>query len=282
EKLELTAGARVDYFGEIEQLSVDPRFNLRVLLGVTTLRAGVGLFSQPPDYTQTVAGYGNPDLKAVRALHVGAGVEQRIGALALVSLDGFYKDLANLVVNGDRPGELENRGDGRIYGLELMGRMNPGGRFSGFLSYTLSRSERNDHDGEGYRLFDYDQTHILTASGNVKLGRGWLLGATFRLASGNPYTPITRGLYNADHDLYDPVYGVTNSMRSGYFHRLDLRVEKRWALGDKGAGITTYLDLQNAYNHQNPEGAQYNYDYSRTKDVPGLPIIPSIGLRGEL
>jgi TonB family protein len=282
EWLELTAGARVDYFSELAQLTVDPRLNARVLLGATTLRAGVGLFSQPPDFTQTIAGYGNPDLGPIHALHLGAGVEQRLGAQALVSLDGFYKDLSDLIVNGDAPGELVNRGDGRIYGLEAMGRMNPGGRFSGFLSYTLSRSERNDRDGEGYRLFDYDQTHILTASGNLKLGRGWLLGTTFRLASGNPYTPIKSGLYNANHDLYQPLYGATNSQRSGYFHRLDVRVEKRWALGDKGAGITTYLDLQNAYNRLNPEGAQYNFDYSKTKTVPGMPIIPSIGLRGEL
>ena len=282
EQLTLTAGTRVDYFGEIEAFSFDPRLNARLVLGASALRAGVGLFSQPPDITQSIAGYGNSRLDPFRALHLGAGVEQKLSALATISLDAFYKKLDELVVNGSEPGTLTNGGKGRIYGLELMGRLSPGGRFSGFLSYTLSRSERDDRDGNGYRLFDYDQTHILTTSGNVKLGRGWLLGSTFRLASGNPFTPITRGLYDANLDVYSPVYGSTNSGRSKYFHRLDVRVEKRWAIGTKGAGITAYLDVQNAYSRMNAEGAQYNFDYSKSKSVPGLPIIPSLGLRGEL
>lgn len=280
-QLELTAGARADYFGDIEKFAVDPRFNARVLLGNTVLRAGVGLFSQPPDYTETLKGYGNPRLTAVRALHYGAGVEQSFGRYGMLSLDGFYKQLSNLVVNGQSElATLVNRGKGRIYGLEVLGRLQPVGRLSGFVAYTLSRSERNDKDGTGYRLFDYDQTHILTLSGNLRLGRGWTLGSTFRLISGNPATPITGSLYNANLDVYLPIYGETNSTRDSAFHRLDMRIEKRWAIG-RGA-LTWYLDVQNVYNRQNSEGKAYNFDYSRSKDNPGLPILPSIGLRGEL
>jgi len=280
-RLELTGGTRVDYYGDVKALTVDPRLNARVLLGNTTLRAGVGRFSQPPDITQTIAGYGNPTLNPWHALHLGAGVEQHIGEHATMSLDGLYKKLSSTIVNAPEGG-LENGGIGRIYGLELMGRLQPAGRVSGFLSYTLSRSERNDKDGTGYRLFDYDQTHILTASGNLKLGRGFTLGTTFRLASGNPYTPITGSLYDAKLDTYDPVYGGTNSQRSKYFHRLDVRVERKWPMGEHGGGLTAYLDIQNVYNRMNAEGASYNFDYSQTKTIPGLPIIPSVGLRGEL
>jgi hypothetical protein len=245
------------------------------------LRAGVGLFSQPPDYTETLKGYGNPRLSAVRALHYGAGVEQSFGRYGMLSLDGFYKQLSNLVVNGQsEAATLVNRGKGRIYGLEVLGRLQPVGRLSGFVAYTLSRSERNDRDGTGYRLFDYDQTHILTLSGNLRLGRGWTFGSTFRLVSGNPATPITGSLYQANLDVYLPTYGATNSTRDSAFHRLDMRIEKRWTLG-RGA-LTWYLDVQNVYNHQNSEGKAYNFDYSRSKDNPGLPILPSIGLRGEL
>lgn len=280
-RLELTAGARVDYFGDVEKLTVDPRLNARVLLGNTVLRAGVGLFSQPPDYTETLKGYGNPRLQNVRALHYGAGVEQSFGRHGMLSLDGFYKQLDDLVVNGrSEAATLVNRGQGRIYGMELLGRLQPVGRLSGFVAYTLSRSERNDKDGTGYRLFDYDQTHILTLSGNLRLGRGWTLGSTFRLISGNPATPITGSLYNANLDVYLPIYGATNSTRDSAFHRLDMRIEKRWAIG-RGA-LTWYLDVQNVYNRQNSEGKAYNFDYSRSKDNPGLPILPSIGLRGEL
>ena len=280
-RLELTAGARVDYFGDVEKFAVDPRLSARVLLGSTTLRAGVGLFSQPPDYVETLNGFGYPQLSPVRALHYGAGVEQSFGRYGMLSLDGFYKQLSNVVVNArSETGTLENRGEGRIYGMEVLGRLQPVGRLSGFVAYTLSRSERNDKDGTGYRLFDYDQTHILSASGNLALGRGWTFGSTFRLVSGNPATPVTGSLYQANLDVYLPTYGATNSTRDSMFHRLDVRIEKRWAIG-RGA-LTWYLDVQNVYNRQNSEGKAYNYNYTRSKDNPGLPILPSIGLRGEL
>ncbi|MET0286921.1 MAG: TonB family protein [Polyangiales bacterium] len=280
QQLELTAGTRVDYFSDAETVTVDPRLNARLTLGSTMLRAGVGLFSQPPDYTQTLKGYGSTSLGPVRALHYGVGVQQSFGRHGQLSLDGFYKTLSNVVVNGGGSEPLVNRGIGRIYGLEAMGRLQPVGRLSGFFAYTLSRSERNDKDGSGWRLFDYDQTHILTASGNLRLGQGWTLGSTFRLGSGNPSTPVSGSLYQANLDVYLPTYGATNSTRDSLFHRLDVRVEKRWALG-RGA-LTWYLDVQNIYNHMGTQGFAYNYDYSRRKDAPGLPILPSIGLRGEL
>ena len=40
--------------------------------------------------------------------------------------------------------------------------------------------------------------------------------------------------------------------------------------------------MQNVYNHQSDEGRTYNFDYSKSGVIPGLPIIPSLGLRGEI
>ena len=79
---------------------------------------------------------------------------------------------------------------------------------------------------------------------------------------------------------YQPLYGAINSDRNPFFHRLDVRVQKRWDVGD--VGLTLYLDIQNVYNATNREGIVYSYDYSQTSDLPGLPILPSLGLRGEL
>jgi len=39
--------------------------------------------------------------------------------------------------------------------------------------------------------------------------------------------------------------------------------------------------VQNVYWAQNVEGFSYNYNYTRRTKVTGLPIIPSIGVRGE-
>ena len=184
-----------------------------------------------------------------------------------------------MIVNSAVPGQnLNNDGIGRIYGGEASAKLRATATSSGFLSYTLSRSERNDH-GDGWRLFNWDQTHILTLAGAYRLGRSWDLSATFRYVTGNPTTPVVGSVYNARTDLYAPVYGAINSQRSNAFNRLDLRVEKTWPV--RSGSIAAYLDVQNVYNRKNEEGRAYNFDYSQVGVVSGLPLIPSLGVRGE-
>jgi TonB family protein len=282
ERLLLVPGIRYDYYSEIEKGSVDPRLTARLkVASETTIKGGVGLFSQPPQYGETVAPVGNPNLGLSHSQHYSLGVEQGFGQRGTFTVEGFYKRLYDLEVNGTGPDGgplLVNGGKGRIYGLEVMARLNPVGRAFGFIAYTLSRSERNDY-GTGWRLFDYDQTHILTATGGYKLGRGWDLGATFRLISGNPITPVVASVYDANNDYYRPIYGAVNSERNPLFHQLSIRVEKAWKF--QSWQIASYLDVQNLYNHRSQEGLQFSYDYARSKPVQGLPVLPSIGVRAE-
>lgn len=281
-RLSLVPGARVDYIGDIERWTFDPRLTARYELSPTTaLKGGVGLFHQAPDYAETIPNVGNPHLEAPYAIHYSLGVEQIVRERLKLTLEGFYKSLADLTVNSPVPGQnLDNDGIGHIYGAEASARLRPTSKSSGFLSYTLSRSTRRDHEGEAWRLFNWDQTNILTVAGAYRLGRRWDLSATFRYVTGNPYTPVVASVYNATTDTYKPLYGAINSARSAAFHRLDVRLERVWTIG-RGS-LAAYLDVQNAYDRQSEEGRAYNYDYSQSKSIPGLPIIPSLGLRGEI
>ena len=45
--------------------------------------------------------------------------------------------------------------------------------------------------------------------------------------------------------------------------------------------LNAYLDIQNVYNQQNPEGISYKFDYTCTSERSGLPIVPILGLKGE-
>jgi hypothetical protein len=139
------------------------------------------------------------------------------------------------------------------------------------------RSERTKNGVT--RLFDHDQTHILTLVGSVHVGWGVDIGLRFRLVSGNPYTPIEGGSYDADSDLYNPIYGRNNARRMPLFHQLDLRVDKKWQW--KYLAFTAYLDVQNVYNYENTEFYAYSFDFKVKEKVQGLPIIPSIGLKLE-
>ena len=280
-RLTVVPGARVDYLNDVHRWTFDPRLTARYqLTGTTVIKGGVGLFSQAPSGNESLPVLGNPHVRPARAQHYSIGAEQEVGGRLKLTAEGFYKRLDHVIVNSPVPGEnLNNDGIGRIYGGEASARLRPTEKANGFLSYTLSRSERNDH-GQEWRPFSWDQTHILTIAGAYRLGRSWDLSATFRYVTGNPITPVVGAVYDARTDIYRPVYGAVNSDRSNAFHRLDLRIEKSWRV--RAASIAAYLDVQNAYNRKNEEGRTYNFDYSEVGVISGLPLIPSLGLRGEI
>jgi len=280
--LRLVAGGRVDYYGAIDEFAFDPRVSSHYSLTDTvSLKAGVGMFSQPPQFPESNDALGNPDLEATQTLHVGTGVDLDVEETVFIGVDGFYKRLYDVVVGtefGERP-SFTNDGVGRVYGLELSARIDPKGSFFGYLSYTFSRSERSVRGGP-YELFDFDQPHILTVTGVYKVGWGVEAGATFRLVSGNPRTPVVGASFNRDDGQYSPIYGPLNSSRNPAFHRLDVRVEKLWKFHDWK--LAAYVDVQNVYNQKNQEGVIYSYDYADQEPVNGLPFFPNLGLRGEL
>ncbi|HEV8246193.1 MAG TPA: hypothetical protein VGP93_10515, partial [Polyangiaceae bacterium] len=192
-----------------------------------------------------------------------------------------HKWLAERVVatRNNAPPRYVNAGEGRIVGAELSLELSPEEGTFAYLGYTLSRSERRDIDGH-WRLFDQDQTHILTLAAGRDLGAGWEVGARFRLVSGNPSTPLSGSVYDARSGVYVPIFGAINSAREPFFHQLDVRVEKAFHVGS--GLVAVYLDVQNVYNAKNVEGTRYSYDYRAKEEVTGLPLFPNFGLRGEL
>ncbi|HET9959078.1 MAG TPA: hypothetical protein VFQ61_31525, partial [Polyangiaceae bacterium] len=167
---------------------------------------------------------------------------------------------------------------------ETLLKYKPGKRFFGWVTYTLSRSVRQSRAGEPERLFEYDQTHNLTVLGSYRLGRGWEFGARFRLVSGPLATPLAPppslpAVYAADAGAYTPLEGKQFSRRLPLFHQLDVRLDKRWQFRDWR--FSTYLDVRNAYSNSAIEGLAYNFDYSQETYQTGIPIIPSLGVRGE-
>jgi len=276
-------GVRVDYFNTAKAVTVDPRLALRYeITPETALKAGVGRFTQGLEFWQNMPRISNPKLDPYYAYQASAGFEQRFGNTVKFGAEGFYKRLEDLVVaTPDRrsPG-YENTGVGRIYGLETSFQARSAENALFYFAYTLSRSERKDRPGQDYRLFDRDQTHILSLVGSYPLGKGWEVGARFRLVSGNPTTPVVGSTYDARSGVYLPAYGAVNSERNPVFHQLDLRVEKVWKLSP--VTLAAYLDVLNVYNAQPREGYRYSYDYTKREAVGGMPLFPSLGLRGEL
>lgn len=278
----IVPGLRVDYTKQTGAWDMSPRIVVRQdVTGIdgdgprTTLKAGVGLFTQPPQPNETNAIFGTPGLVSNRAYHYDVGVERVITDHITATVDGFYKQLDDLVEQG-----LGNTGSGDVIGTEALIRYSPDERFFGWIAYTLSRSERRPSPSQPMRLFEYDETHILTVLGSYRIGRGWELGMRYRLTSGYLYTPNTYGFYDENVGTYLPLSAYPpDGSRLPLFHSLDVRVDKTWAFpwGTLGA----YLDVLNIYNQGNVDGISYDYNYTHTTNANDLPIIPSIGLRVE-
>ena len=209
----------------------------------------------------------------------------------------FGKYLNKLIVNNPDATSSDdlfyvNEGIGRIYGMELILRHAPVGNFFGWISYTLSRSERNDYpDREitteeddvpnspstgGWYVFDLDQTHILVMVAGYQFPADLGISGKLQYVTGNPYTPYAGGVYDIDQDSYFAFpSGNYNMKRLPPFFSVDLRIDKLFTF--KQWQLETYLDMLNIIRGTNPEVTLYNYDYTESSYIRGLPFIPSFG-----
>jgi TonB family protein len=277
----IVPGVRLDYAKDTRAWDVQPRVIVRQDLHRTfprtTLKGGIGRFAQPPQPQETNRVFGIPGLVSNIANHYGGGFEQELTRQVELGMEGFYRQYDQRVVQ-----RLGNVGQGRAFGIETLLRYKPDDRFFGFLAYTLSRSVRKDGPDEPERLFNFDQTHILTAVGSYRLGKGWEVGARIRYISGSLNTPQTYGFYDATVGSYIPLSeSPPFGRRNPPFHQLDVRIDKTWQLGG-GVKLSAYLDLYNAYNQANVEGVSYNYNQTLSTNATSIPFLPSLGMRGEL
>lgn len=303
ERLRIVPGARLDYARDTGHADFSPRLTARYDLVAsstsdqsdqgagksrlrTTAKGGVGLFHQPPQFQETDEVFGTPGLFSNRALHYSLGFEQELSRHVELSVEGFYKDLTEQVARSPTANTYayNNDGLGTAYGIETLLKYKPDERFFGWLAYTLSKSVRQDGADAEEIAFQFDQTHNLIVLGSYRLGRGWEFGARFRVVSGPLTTPVLTppslpAVFAADAGAYAVLQGAPFSRRLPLFHQLDMRVDKRWQF--RTWRLSAYLDVQNVYNNAAAEALVYNYNFSQEQFQTGLPIIPSLGVRGE-
>lgn len=286
EKLVLTPGARltlVSIPGELTTLGFDPRIGAKFALGPTSrVKGGLGLYHQPPQPFESYTPDDTPvNLQQEQALAATLGWEQDVGPAIHGELEVFYKKLDQLIVGNPNFGSLDdaffvNEGIGRAYGLEFILRHDPVGRLFGWVSYTLSRSERKDGPDEDWYLFDFDQTHIFSAVAGYKLPYDFEISAKGQYVTGNPTTPYSFGVYDVDQDYYEGFStGAYNSERLPPYWAVSARFDKLFTF--RSFQLDLYVDLLNVVNGENPEFEVYNYDYTEKRYISGIPFIPGPG-----
>ncbi len=312
-KLLLIPGIRYDYYSELKHDgSIIPEFwnyndfdNSRGISGDPSLRlstryqinddhlvkAAIGNYNQSPKPVgQTIHKvWGNPLLATTKAAHFVAGHEWRITDVINSDVQLYFNnqwdipEFANsqdITPSGEKQVLMYDRGRGRMYGIEIMLRHLQTEKFFGWIAYTLSRTERYDHNSHKWLLYDQDETNHLQLLGSWHLKKQWDLGFRLRYVTGKPVTPIIGTEYIEDFAYYRPINGERNSKRVNPFFQLDLRVDKKIIY--KKWIYSFYLDLQNLswLIYKSPEFELYNYNYTDKMDISMFPMLGT-GFKAE-
>jgi hypothetical protein len=317
-RVEIVPGVRFDVFqstrastsGSTAQVSTivpafDPRLSARVTVADSiawlstfglahqypTLRIG----SVPPAVV-SVPGFpfGVSELQTVA--QASQGIEVALPAEFTATLTGFlsgWSGLTDLTAdcvqfsppNGPRECPDDQPVHGQAYGLELLVRRPLSKRLTGWLSYTLSRATREAHYltpsgslATSTIVGDYDRTHVLNAMGAYDLGKRWRFGGRFVFYTGAPYS-----------DNYPPGQGSPvpplNDQRFPPFYRVDVRLEKRWLLGQERS-IAFVAEVENVTLSK--EARAYDCQTIQTGSAPasttcsvrtlGPITLPSVGV----
>jgi outer membrane receptor protein involved in Fe transport len=289
--LRLVPGLRVERYayGDVQPVVVDPRLTIRYQFDAhTAFKSAIGIYTQPAPPQFIDAELGNPRLDPEHAEQYSVGIERKLTDVIELDAQLFYSARHDLVTlsNDFSVGEtldrtlFANQGEGRSYGLELLVRHPPTKHFFGWISYTLSRSDTQVAQGENARPTFFDQTHNLIVVGSLRLDGGWELGGRFRVTTGRPVTPVDGATFDSDSGRYCALRGEPGSDRGPVFTQLDLRAEKTWTFDLWRFSV--YLDVQNVYNAENPEAQQWDYRFRERQLIPGIPILPTLGVRGVL
>jgi hypothetical protein len=172
-----------------------------------------------------------------------------------------YRDGANIYTN--QPIETQLLfGKGRAYGIEWLLKKRVG-RFTGWLSYTLSKTERKIdgiNDGQWYNARQ-DRTHDIAIVGTYQLNKKWTLSADWVFYTGDAVT-FPSGKYTVDGEVYF-LYTKRNAYRMPSYHRLDLGATVQLKQRKRFSSELNF-SLYNAYGRQNA----YQISFRQGKDDP--------------
>ena len=186
------------------------------------------------------------------------------------SAEVYYKYLQNQIdyKNGAELNFNENVesqilfGSGRAYGLELFLKKKYG-RFNGWISYDLSRTERKFEaiNNGSYYPARQDRTHDISIVGMYELSKRWILSATWVYNTGNAVT-FPSGKYEIDGKTI-MLYSLRNASRMPAYHRLDIGATWIVKKTPKFESSWTF-SLYNTYGQENA----YTITFQNNEDDP--------------
>ena len=170
-----------------------------------------------------------------------------------------YKDGTNINTIADVESSLLY-GVGRAYGFEFLAKKKIG-LFSGWVSYTLSKTERKIdgiNDGNWYNA-KQDRTHDVSIVTILELNPKWTVSGVFVYSTGNAVTFPTGKYALGEQTIYQ--YANRNANRMPDYHRLDISATYENKNKKKNAGSWNF-SLYNVYGRENAYQISFQDDPS--------------------
>jgi len=177
-----------------------------------------------------------------------------------------YRDGANTLANDLLEGELLF-GDGRAYGVEMYLKKNKG-NFTGWVSYTLSKTERKIdgiNNSEWYNARQ-DRTHDLSIVGIYDITKKLSVSATFVYYTGSAIT-LPSGKYYLNNQV-QWLYTERNGDRMPDYHRLDFGLTWMRKQTEKYESSWNF-SVFNAYGRENA----YSLSFRENADKTGTEVV---------
>ncbi|MDP4284922.1 MAG: TonB-dependent receptor [Bacteroidota bacterium] len=189
-----------------------------------------------------------------------------------------YKNGAELIANQNVESQLVY-GIGRAYGLELYAKKKLG-KLTGWISYTLSRTERKFAaiNNDSWFPARQDETHSLSVVGIYKPNTKWTFSADFVYNTGNAVT-WPSGKYNVNGNTVF-YYTERNGYRLPSYNRMDVSA----ILQGKKRGKYDHswvFSIYNLYARENPYFVQFQDDPDNPQRTQAVQyslfrLIPSV------
>ena len=287
--LTLEVGLRFDRHTLTDDSVWSPRANLAWKLGgASVLRVGWGWYSQSQRAYEFAVEDADTSLHpAERAEHWVVGFEHLFDANGSSPLAAVRAEVYRRRVSDPRP-RYENRlepfeplpegafdryriepGRAVARGIEIFLRGRAGSRLEWWANYGYASTE-DEIAGEKVPR-QIEQRSTVNVDVNCDLGRRWSANLAWRFHSGWRITPVSLG--EEDGELV-PVAGRSNSDHLPEYHRLDVRVSRRWPI--KAGSLTVFADVQNLYNRGNVAGYDLEIDEEARQIVANPEPWPGI------
>jgi len=215
------------------------------------------------------------------------------------SIEGYYKDLENLVEYAENTLPTDNIGtntdnnlvfgEGWSYGVEFFVKKRRG-PLNGWVGYTWSKTERLFDDLNNGEVFPakFDRRHDLSVVLDYTLNKKWRFGGVFVYATGNSISlPIQRYMIEG---LITDLYGARNGYRMADYHRADIsatftpdRSKRKRSRKRELSENSWVFSIYNLYNRANPYFIFFDTEGSladgslevNAKQISLFPILPS-------